>query len=123
MAIDDSKLLYKPFELQSKWRKVSQIKLHGEVQGKLKAEFNQKHKALLNFKRGELEKSKEKQERIGEIEEELSRLNSEIKQMREQRRRTAWQSLGATMREFARALQAGSAEAAFLQQHPLLMNL
>ena len=52
----DAKLLYQPFELHTRWRKVSQMSLQGEAQLMLKREFNDKLKALVNYKRGELEK-------------------------------------------------------------------
>ena len=73
---DEGRMLYAPFELHPKWRKVCQIAMHGEVQGSLKGEFNEKLKGLVNYKRAELEKIREKQARIGEIEIELSRLGS-----------------------------------------------
>ena len=72
----DAKLLYQPFELHTRWRKVSQMSLQGEAQLMLKREFNDKLKALVNYKRGELEKVKERQVRIGEIETELGKLGA-----------------------------------------------
>ena len=73
----DVKLLYQPFELHTKWRKISQMSMHGqEVQSKLKRDFNDKLKSMVNYKRAELEKIKERQTRIHEIEDELSRLGS-----------------------------------------------
>ena len=73
---EEVKMLYPPFELAPKWRKLSQMTLHGDVQRSLKKDFNDKLKALVNTKRAELEKIKERQERIGEIEIELSRLGA-----------------------------------------------
>jgi len=75
-AAGDGKKLYAPFEVHTRWRKVSQMALNGEVQGQLKAEFNEKLKANVNHKRAELEKIGEKQARIAEIEEELARLGA-----------------------------------------------
>ena len=49
-------MLYAPFELHCKWRKVAQMSMHGEVQGQLKSEFNDKLRATVNHKRAELER-------------------------------------------------------------------
>ena len=71
------KLLYPPFALHTPWRKVSQITIHGEVQRELKKDFNGQMADLLSFKRAELERIKEKQVRIKEIEDELQRLKAQ----------------------------------------------
>lgn len=73
---EDTNMLYATFESHTKWRKVSQMAMHGDVQLSLKEEFNTKLQAMLNAKRAELEKIKEKQVRIGEIEVELGKLGS-----------------------------------------------
>ncbi len=70
-------LLYPPFQLHTPWRKAAQMQLHGEQLRELKIDFNNQLTSLLNHKRGELERVKEKQVRIGEIENELERLEAE----------------------------------------------
>lgn len=76
-AAGDSSLLYASFELHTKWRKVAQIVLHGEQQVKLQMAFNEQLDHLLKDKEAELNKVKEKQVRIREIEAELAKLGSQ----------------------------------------------
>jgi WD40 repeat protein len=69
-------LLYPTFQLHTPWRKAAQMLLHGEQLRDLKIDFNNQLTSLLNAKRGELERIKERQARILEIISELERLDS-----------------------------------------------
>ncbi|KOO24730.1 wd repeat-containing protein 96 [Chrysochromulina tobinii] len=75
-ALEKKILLYPTFQLHTPWRKAAQMLLHGEQLRDLKIDFNNQLTSLLNAKRGELERIKERQARILEIISELERLDS-----------------------------------------------